>query len=102
MAIRAQSSVAAGGMKTLAEQIRCELELKTQTMGHCAIYEDELQRKWPLDEKDREKKIAQFARNYGFHLSFYRRGLCAIFVKESREIRRRQTRLDSSRAHRRR
>jgi len=40
-------------MKSLAEQIRCELELKTQTMGHCAIYEDELQRKWPLEEKGR-------------------------------------------------
>lgn len=75
-------------MKTLAERIRCELELKTHKIGHCAIYEDELQRKWPLDEKDREKKIAKFARLYGFHLSFYRQGLCAIFIKGSREIRR--------------
>jgi hypothetical protein len=73
-------------MKTLAEQIRLELELKTQTMGHCVIYEDELQRIWPIDEKDRETKIEQFAEKYGFHLSFYRQGLCAIFIKESREI----------------
>jgi hypothetical protein len=71
-------------MKTLAEHIRLELELKTRR--HCAIYEDELQRKWPLDEKDREKKIAKFARLYGFHLSFYRQELCAIFIKESREV----------------
>ena len=73
-------------MKTLAERIRLELELKTQTMGHCAIYEDELQRSWPIDEKDRERKIERFANLYGFHLSFYRHGLCAIFIKESREV----------------
>jgi hypothetical protein len=77
------SSVEAGGMEILARQIRRELELKTQTMGHCAIYEDKLQRIWPLDEKDRERKIAQFARKHGFHLTFYRQGLCAIFIKES-------------------
>jgi hypothetical protein len=80
------SSVEAGGMEILARQIRRELELKTQTMGHCAIYEDKLQRIWPLHEKDRERKIAQFAREYGFHLSFYRQGLCAIFIKESRIV----------------
>jgi hypothetical protein len=50
---------------------------------HCAIYEDELQRIWPLDEKDREKKIAQFATEHGFKLSFYKQGLCAIFERES-------------------
>ena len=49
-------------------------------MAHCAIYEDELQRTWPIDEKDREGKIEQFANLYGFHLSFYRQGLCAIFI----------------------
>jgi hypothetical protein len=80
------SSVEAGGMEILARQITRELELKTQTMGHCAIYEDKLQRIWPLHEKDRERKIAQFAREYGFHLSFYRQGLCAIFIKESRIV----------------
>jgi hypothetical protein len=80
------SSVEAGGMEILARQITRELELKTQTMGHCAIYEDKLQRIWPLDEKDRERKIAQFAREHGFHLSFYRQGLCAIFIKESRIV----------------
>jgi hypothetical protein len=80
------SSVEAGGMEILARQIRRELELKTQAMGHCAIYEDKLQRIWPLDEKDRERKIAQFAREHGFYLSFYRQGLCAIFVKESQIV----------------
>ena len=80
------SSVEAADMEILARQITRELELKTQTMGHCAIYEDKLQRIWPLDEKDRERKIAQFARDHGFHLSFYRQGLCAIFIKESRIV----------------
>jgi hypothetical protein len=49
---------------------------------HCAIYEHELQRLWPPNEKDRKAKIATFAKEYGFHLSFYKAGLCAIFVKE--------------------
>ena len=71
-------------MKTLAEHIR--LELKRKTIGHCAVYEDELQRTWPINEKDRERKIERFANLYGFHLSFYRQGLGAIFIKESREV----------------
>ena len=51
--------------------------------GHCAIYENELQRLWPLDEKDRKAKIAVFAKTHGLRLSFYKPGLCAIFEKES-------------------
>ena len=70
-------------LKILAARIKRQLLLDTGKWGHCSIYENELQRIWPLDEKDREKKIAEFAREYGFHLSFYRDGLCAIFVKES-------------------
>ncbi|HTL78103.1 MAG TPA: hypothetical protein VL136_01750 [Candidatus Babeliales bacterium] len=41
-----------------------------------------MQRFWPLDQKDREAKIAQFAKEYGFKLSFYKQGLCAIFEKD--------------------
>jgi hypothetical protein len=70
-------------LKILASQIKRELETQTEKLGHCAIYEEELQRIWPLDEENRERKIAQFAREYGFHLSLYRHGLCAIFVKEA-------------------
>ena len=33
------------------------------------------------DEKDRETKITQFAKKYGFRLRFYGKGLCAIFDK---------------------
>jgi hypothetical protein len=44
-------------------------------------YEDELQRIWPLDEKNRKAKIAAFAKEHGFHLTIYEPGLCAIFEK---------------------
>jgi hypothetical protein len=73
-------------MEILARQIRRELELKTQTIGHCAIYEDQLQRIWPLDEENRKGKIEQFAKEHGFQLIFYKQGLCAIFIKESRIV----------------
>ena len=66
-------------MKMLANQI--ERELQAGEWKHCAIYEDELIRIWPLDEPEREAKIAQFANQYGFRLRFYRRGMCAIFDK---------------------
>ena len=68
-------------MKILATRIQCEL--KDGRWPHCAIYEQELQRIWPLNQEDRKAKIAQFATKHGFHLSFYKHGLCAIFVKES-------------------
>jgi hypothetical protein len=59
-----------------------ELEVQTQRIGHRAIYEDELQRIWPLDEENRRAKIEQFVKEHGFKLSFYKHGLCAIFEKE--------------------
>ena len=43
--------------------------------------EDELQHLWPLDEQDRQAKIAKFAKTHGLRLRFYRKGLCAIFDK---------------------
>jgi hypothetical protein len=64
-------------MKTLASRIQHELQVGEGQ--HYAAYEDELQRIWPLDEKDRKAKIAQFAKEGGFCLSFYKKGLCAIF-----------------------
>ncbi len=69
-------------MKTLASEIKGILDAEITDAGHCAIYEDKLQRIWPLDEENRRGKIATFAKEYGFHLSFYKEGLCAIFVKE--------------------
>jgi len=66
-------------MKTLAALI--ERELQSEKWGHYAVYEHELIRVWPLDEPDREAKIAKFAKEHGFRLRFYRMGMCAIFDK---------------------
>jgi hypothetical protein len=66
-------------MKTLASRIQRQLQVGD--WGHCAIYENELEHIWPLEEKNRKAKIAQFAVEYGFRLQFYRKGLCAIFGK---------------------
>jgi hypothetical protein len=56
--------------------------------GHCAIYEDQLQRICWLEEENRKRKIEQFAEEHGFKLSFYKLGLCAIFEKEPQHNRR--------------
>jgi hypothetical protein len=69
-------------MKLLAKQIERELETETAKIGHCAIYERDLQRIWPLDTENRKPKIEQFAKEHGFKLSFYKKGLCAIFEKD--------------------
>jgi len=68
-----------GSLKTLARQI--EGQLQADGWNHCAVYEHELIRVWPLDEPEREAKIAKFAKEYGFRLRFYRMGMCAIFDK---------------------
>ena len=70
-------------MNILPRLIRRQLKLDAGKYGHCAIYENELQRLWPLDEVNRKQKIAQFADEHGFKLSYYRRGLCAIFEPKS-------------------
>jgi len=66
-------------METLARQI--EQGMHGKEWIHSAIYEKDLARLWPLNEKDREAKIAQFATQYGFRLRFYNKGMCAIFDK---------------------
>jgi hypothetical protein len=73
-------------MKMLASRI--ERDLQVGEWKQCAVYEDELKRLWPLNEKERETKIAQFAKQYGFRLRFYRKGVCAIFDKWPRSTRR--------------
>ena len=69
-------------MKILAARIKRQLLLDTGKWGHCAIYENELQRIWPLNEENRKRKIEQFAKEHGLLLSFYKLGLCAIFETE--------------------
>jgi hypothetical protein len=69
-------------MKILAKLIRRELRLQAGKYGHCAVYENELDRVWPITEENRKAKIEQFAKEQGLHLSYYKPGLCAIFVPE--------------------
>jgi hypothetical protein len=66
-------------MTILARLIRRRLRLEPGEYGHCAIYDHELQRIWPVNEKNRKAKIEQFAKQQGFHLAYYKQGFCAIF-----------------------
>jgi hypothetical protein len=66
-------------MEALARQI--ERQMHGESWKHCAIYDRDLERIWPLNEKEREAKIAEFAKQYGFRLRFYQKGMCAIFDK---------------------
>ena len=56
-----------------------QLQLKVNDLGHCAVYEKELQRCWPTTEGNRETKIAEFGEKQGFRLAYYKQGHCAIF-----------------------
>ena len=84
--MRYRNKVRGVGMKILAARIKRQLSSETGRGGHCAIYENELQRIWPLSEENRKAKIEQFANEYGFRLSVYKPGLCAIFEKEPSKI----------------
>jgi hypothetical protein len=65
-------------MKILARLIRRELTLQAGKYGHCAVYERELQRVWPITEENRKAKIQSTGR-----LVYYKPGLCAIFKEDS-------------------
>jgi len=68
------------------------IAVEANDLGHCAVYEKELQRVWPITEENRKAKIAEFAKEHGFQLVYYKQGLCAIFVENStgRDIRARE------------
>jgi hypothetical protein len=69
-------------MEALAREIERQMHGQWKHITRTStIYEKDLQRLWPTHEKDRETKIAQFAKKYGFRLRFYGKGLCAIFDK---------------------
>ena len=61
-------------METLAKQIEERMRDEWSM-----IREEDLERVWPINEEDREEKIAQFANKYGFRLRHYVKGICAIF-----------------------
>ena len=52
-------------VKNLARRIKQSSAYKPENGFTAAVYEDELQRIWPLTEKDRQAKIARLARNLG-------------------------------------
>src|SRR5262245_44281890 len=60
-----------------------QLQLKADDLGHCAVYEKELQRVWPITEENRKAKIAEFAEKPGFRLAYYKQRHCAIFLEDS-------------------
>jgi hypothetical protein len=71
---------------TLAKQIertmhRAGEDWARYTNEHCAVYEKDLEQICPRSDKDRKKKLAEFAAQYGFRLRFYHKGLFAIFGK---------------------
>ena len=68
-------------MEMLAQLIESQMHGQWK---HVAVHESDLQRIWPLNDQDRETKIAQFAKQYGFRLRFYGKGMCAIFDKRPR------------------
>ena len=70
-------------METLAKQI--EQGMRGEWKQRCFIEETDLEGIWPINEEDREEKIAQFAKKYGFRLRVYLKGICAIFDKWSPE-----------------
>ena len=69
-------------MRTLATRIRRELRESPQLIPYCAIFEEDLQRLWPLELQNRKAEIERFAKQHGFKLRFYKRGLCAIFQED--------------------
>ena len=68
-------------MNKLAERIICELANESSDIGFCAVFEPELQDVCPATDLYREQKIALFAKEHGFKLTFYKRGFCAVFEK---------------------
>src|SRR6266487_3743154 len=60
-----------------------QLQLEANDLGHCALYEKELQRVWPITEENRKEKIAEFGKKQGFRLAYYKQGFCAIFLEDS-------------------
>ena len=61
-------------MMTVFSSLAAHIHRELECGERCTVYEFELIRVWPLNEKDRESKIAAFAMEHGFHVQFYRMG----------------------------
>jgi hypothetical protein len=53
---------------------------------HCALFENDLERICLRNDKDRKKKLTEFAAQHGFRLRFYYPGLFAIFGKRTPRV----------------
>jgi hypothetical protein len=58
-----------------------QLQLETSDLGHCAVYEKELQRFWPTTEENRKAKIASLRRNTDFVWHVTSRGIARFSWK---------------------
>jgi hypothetical protein len=52
-------------MKILATLIKRKLKAQTGEWGHCVIYEDELQRVWPLKRKIERQRSLNLRKSTG-------------------------------------
>jgi hypothetical protein len=76
---------------TLAKQMECAMHRAGKNCllyqnEHCALFENDLEYICPRKDKDRRKKLAEFAAQYGFSLRFYRQDLFAIFGKRKPSV----------------
>jgi hypothetical protein len=74
-----------------------QLQLKANDLGHCAVYEKELQRLWPINEEIGRQGSRSLQRNTDFGWHIPSRGHCAIFLEDytGHDIRTRENRRDS-------
>jgi hypothetical protein len=49
---------------------------------HASLYEVDLLPVWPRSDKDRERKIREFAKRNGWKVQIVDLGMCAIFSKD--------------------
>jgi hypothetical protein len=73
-------------LETLAKQMECAMDRAGKDWflyhnEHCTLFENDLELICPRNDKDRKKKLAEFATQHGFCLTFYHKGLFAIFGK---------------------
>ncbi len=76
---------------TLAKQMECAMHRAGKDCflyqnEHCALFEKDLEHICPRNDKDRKKKLAEFAAQYGFRVRFYHKGLFAIFGKRTSPV----------------
>jgi hypothetical protein len=75
----------------IAKQMECAMHRAAKDCflyqnEHCALFEKDLEHICPKNDKDRRRKLVEFAAEYGFRLKFYHKGLFAIFGKRTSPV----------------